>query len=174
MKVWGAHSIEVFTIWQTVVAPIVNGYFVVATESTSSWSLYRKEHVWWRRIVFNDSGCPHTLEQCVPCPTRHASSLLMSSQFGFYGLWEIPLQRHYWPSRKPRILKRDKCLDRHWSYCIHCFYRRGTGLPPALAYLCRSYPLSNNNTSWFRDWSWFKALHSLPSYGLSIYYRFTI
>ena len=47
-----------------ILAPLVNGYFVVPTESTSQSRGARviidRES---RASVFNDSGCPHTLEQ---------------------------------------------------------------------------------------------------------------
>jgi hypothetical protein len=48
-------------------APIVKGYFVVPTEST--FQLYTPQSVSFIfYTVFDDSGCPHTLEQCVYPP----------------------------------------------------------------------------------------------------------
>jgi len=44
-------------------APIVNGYFVVGTESECSVSFTFSNRSILK--VFDDSGCPHTLEQLV-------------------------------------------------------------------------------------------------------------
>lgn len=50
-----------FIVFIPPIAPIVNGYFVVATESAPCFCKFLLNDS--RHAVFNDSGCPHTLEQ---------------------------------------------------------------------------------------------------------------
>lgn len=109
-------------------APIVNGYFVIATESKYLLQLTSR-HLIYPHIVFDDSGCPHTLEQYVDTydprtypvdcslawfswvlkstPTKVFLTFLLTEDFQTAPTpGQIPTTQH---TRSPRLVNKDSC-----------------------------------------------------------------
>jgi len=98
--------------------------------------------------VFNDSGCPHTLEQQVLSPLLCFSySPLLQS--GFHGLGEVPVQGDHRSFCESRLLQWDERLDRYGSYRLYRLYRRRTRFSSDITDLHRPHSLSHDHGCWF-------------------------
>ena len=95
--------------------------------------------------VFNDSGCPHTLEQWVPIHFWFCCLCQYFFQSGIHGIWEVPLQGHIGPFRKPLFFSRNKCMDGYWSYRLYGVHGWGAGFSSITPNICRPYTFSINH-----------------------------